>query len=288
MPASSLSAAQAVDFYSDLAGLPRPVKSRPEGSCREFGCAALVQGVLVGLLAGELKGDNGRPGDALVFLNGGVHGAWRRRGIGRALIEALGEQCQDMGRRTTAVLNLDTHRPVPAPFLAKTGFDETVGSVCYRRNLGGIAPSPSSTAFETRDYRGGDAALDDAIVDIYRRAYRGRSRVPELSIEMLWADFIDRACSYHLVFDSDLLVGHASVRFMKRDCLVESIQVSRSHWATGAGDALALSILRQAFECDAECIVGAADATNWANRALMERHGLQPVGVIRRFCRVFT
>jgi GNAT superfamily N-acetyltransferase len=285
-PARALGAAQVLDFYADMAGLPRPTFWRPAGPCEEFGQAALIDNSLVGLFAGSLKAANDRLGERLLYLYGGVQSGWRRRGIGRLLMEALASACRDTGRRVTAIVTLNQEQATgAAPFLVKKGFAEVAGSALYARDLAQAAPPPP--AREVQCYRGGDPALDAAIVDLYRRAYRGRPNVPELTIDDLRDQFADPGLVYFLVFDGDRLVGHANAQRSKGDCFVDTIQVARSHWGTGAADALALAITRHAHETGAGRIIGAADTTNHANRALMERHGLRVTELTRRYCRIF-
>jgi GNAT superfamily N-acetyltransferase len=283
--AGALGAAQVLDFYADMAGVPRPTAWRPAGPCEEFGQAALIDGALVGLLAGSLKAANDRPEERLLHLYGGVQAGWRQRGIGRRLIEALAGACRDTSRRVTAIVNLTQDQAaVAAPFLTKMGFAEVAGSARYARDLAHAAPPPPASGVQC--YRGGDPALDAAIVDLYRSAYRGRPNVPELTVDDLREQFADPSLVYFLVFDGDRLVGHASAQRSKRDCFVDTIQVARSHWGTGAADSLALAITRHALETGAARITGAADATNRANRALMERHGLRVTEFTRRYCRI--
>jgi GNAT superfamily N-acetyltransferase len=286
-PAGALGAAQVFDFYADMAGLPRPKSSRPAGPCEEFGQAALIDEALVGLLAGSLKAANDRPEDRLLYLYGGVQAGCRWRGIGRGLIEALADACRDTGRRVTAIVDLNRDQAVvTAPFLLKMGFVEVVGAARYARDLADATPPPPAP--EVQCYRGGDPARDAAIVDLYRRAYRGRPNVPELTVDGLRDQFADPGLAYFLVFDGDRLVGHANAQRSQGDCLVDTIQVARSHWGTGAADRLSLAITRHAVETGAARIVGAADTTNRANRALMERHGLRVTELTRRYCRIFA
>lgn len=284
-PAGALGAAQVLDFYADIAGVPRPTAWRPAGPCEEFGRAALIDGALVGLLAGGLKAVNDRPEERLLHVYGGVQAGWRRRGIGHRLMEALAGACRDTGRRVAVVVNLSQDQAAAAtPFLTKMGFSEVVGSARYVRELVNVAPPPAPEA--TQCYRGGDPALDAAIVDLYRSAYRGRPNVPELTVDDLRGQFADPSLVYFLVFDGDRLVGHANALRTKDDCFVDTIQVARSHWGTGAADSLALAITRHALETGAGRITGAADTTNRANRALMERHGLRVTELTRRYCRI--
>lgn len=289
-PASALSAAQVFDFYADIAGSPRPTRSLPAERYDGFGQAALIGDALVGLLAGGLKAANDRPEERLLYLYGGVQSTWRRRGIGRMLTEALAGACRDTGRRVTAIVNVSQAEAASAsPFLTKTGFVEIAGSAFYERDLRGVAPPPAGAAvgYPARRYWGGDAALDAAIVDLYRRAYRGRPNVPELTVDGLRDQFMDPRLVYFLVFDGDRLVGHASALASGNDYLVDTIQVARSYWATGVSDSLALALTRHALETGARRIAGAADATNRANRALMERHGLRVTEIGRRYYRAF-
>jgi GNAT superfamily N-acetyltransferase len=285
-PAGALGAARVLDFYADMAGLPRPTAWRPAGPCEDFGRAALIDGALVGLLAGSLKAANDRPEERVLHLYGGVQPGWRRRGIGGRLMEALAGACRDTGRRVAAVVDLGQDQAAAAaPFLTKVGFGEVAGSARYVRDLVNVAPPPAPEA--TQCYRGGDPALDAAIVALYRSAYRGRPNVPELTVDGLREQFADPGLVYFLVFDGGRLVGHANAQRAKSDCFVDTIQVARSHWGTGAADSLALAITRHALETGAARITGAADTTNRANRALMERHGLRVTELTRRYCRMF-
>jgi GNAT superfamily N-acetyltransferase len=286
-PASALTAAQVGAFRTGVLGMPALTVS--SGVYRGFGQAALAGNELVGLVTGSLITDNDRSEERLLYLEGGVHPGWRRCGIGRSLTEALAAACRESGRRVTAFANLSAADAASAgAFLTKMGFAETAGAAVYERDLRSQAPPPpSAEAYSTRDYRGGDAVLDAVIVDLYRRAYRGRAGVPELTVESLRRQFTQPDLVYLLAFDGDRrLVGHASALVSKDRIFVDSIQVARSHWGAGVSDSLARAITRLAFATGARRIVGAADTTNRANRALMERHGLQMVEIRRRFWRV--
>jgi GNAT superfamily N-acetyltransferase len=279
--------AQVVAFGSAVLGRAQP-SSVPPGTYEGFGQAALAGSNLVGLLTGGFAAVNECPGEQLLYLYGGVHPVWRRRGIGRQLLGAAADECRKTGRRVTAIVNLNESQVAAGgSFLVKMDFAEVAGAALYERDLRGATPPSSGEekAYSTHLYRGGDANLNAAIADLHRRAYHGRPNAPVL--EDLEVQFANRDLVYLLVFDGGRLVGHASALVSKDQYFVESIQVARSHWGTGVSDSLAHAITRHAFEVGARCIGGAADATNRANRALMERHGLRLTELRRRYCRVF-
>ena len=53
--------------------------------------------------------------------------------------------------------------------------------------------------------------------------------------------------AYVLAFDADRLIGHAAVDVNDAECYVDSIVVVRSHWGSGASDALGRAITRHAL-----------------------------------------
>ena len=135
-------------------------------------------------------------------------------------------------------------------------------------------------------YRGGDAATDLAIVDLYRRAYRGRTAIPELTIEDVQRQIEGPGFAYFLAFDDDCLIGHAAVYVHGDECYVDSILVVRSHWGSGVSDALGQAITRHAHAQSCRRIACVADIRNQASRALIERQGYKPVEQLRRFRRI--
>jgi len=281
-PAGELTAAQADAFHVEVLGEQR-APATGEGPFRAFGRAALAGEELVGLMAGDLAPRNDDAGEWLLNLRGGVHPRLRRRGIGRRLVESVVADCRALERPVEILATL-TEAEVDAgrPFLSALGFDEAVGLVRYQADPLIVPLLPPDARHPTRAYRGGEPATDAAITDVYARAYRGRRNVPQLRLGSS-PDLL-----YLLVFDGDRLVGHTTAQKVNDVCFIDSIVVARSHWASGAADALCGAIHRHALEQAARIVVAYVETTNRPSRALVERNGLTQAAVFSRFSRTVT
>ena len=92
--------------------------------------------------------------------------------------------------------------------------------------------------------------------------------------------------AYFLAFDGDRLIGHAAVDVRDAECYVDSIVVVRSHWGSGASDALGRAITRHALAQACRRIACVAEIRNRASRALIERQGYRATDQLRRFRRI--
>ena len=197
-----------------------------------------------------------------------------------------GERCRGCRQtdRHVEILATLTEAEVDAgrPFLSALGFDEVVGLVRYQADPLIVPLLPEDAKHATRAYRDGEPATDAAIADVYGRAYRGRRNVPQLRLGSS-SDLV-----YLLVFDGDLLVGHTIAQKVNDVCFIDSIAVARSHWASGAADALCGAIHRHALQQAARIVVAYIETSNRASRALVERNGLTKVAVFSRFSRTVT
>ena len=277
--ASELTAAEVDAFHVDVLGEQR-VRTAGAGLFNGFGRAALAGEELVGLMAGDFVSRNDDTGEWLLNLRGGVHPRLRRRGIGRRLMERLVVDCHELEGGVDMLATLtEAELDAGGPFVSALGFEETVGMVRYQANPRIVPLLPRNGAFATRAYRGGEPATDAAIADLYGRAYRGRRSVPQLRLGF------SSDLAYLLVFDGDLLVGHATAQKVNDVCFIDSIVVARSHWASGAADALSGAIHRHALQQAARLVVAYVEASNRASRALIERHGMTEIATFSRFRR---
>jgi len=272
-------------FYARALSLP-DAGPADDGPFPGRGRAAVSDGKLVGVLTGSLHPDNDRPGTNVLYLYGVVDPAWRRRGIGRALLAGLVEEFRVDGRPLTLSAILSGGEPdTTAAFLLQQGFSEARQSIRYERELTPDAVPQDGPSMPTAVYRGGDAAIETAIIDLYRRAYRGRNAIPVLTAESIQRQFQAPGFAYVLVFDGDRLIGHTACYMNEAKCYVDSIVIARSHWGSGASDALVHALFRHALGEGCSQIAGVAEESNRASRALMERHGLKSKEQIRCFRR---
>lgn len=285
-PAEGLTVSQVHAFYREVLDLPYEVPHSDE-PYRGRGRVALASGELIGVLTGGLLPDNDSPEQRFLYLYGAVHPSWRRQGIGRRLLAGLVEDIRGEDRPVTLVATLDRSPAEPAAlFLLQQGFSEIPGSVRYERDLASASPAQGEEPSRPISiYRGGDAGLDSAIVDLYHRAYRGRTAIPQLTIEDVRRQTEIPGFAYFLAFDGDRLVGHAAVHVHEAECYVDSIVVVRSHWGSGASDAIGQAITRHALAQACTRIACVAEIRNRASRALIERQGYAPAGQLRRFVR---
>jgi GNAT superfamily N-acetyltransferase len=284
-PVEGLRTPEVFEFYVRALGLSVATPPGDEPFPGQ-GKAAMADGKLVGLLTGGLYPDNDHPGADVLYLYGAVDPAWRRRGIGRALLAGLMEEFHREGRPLTLSVTLSGGEPdAAAAFLLQQGFSEARQSIRYERELTPDAVPQDGPSMPTAVYRGGDAAIETAIIDLYRRAYRGRNAIPVLTAESIQRQFEAPGFAYVLVFDGDRLIGHTACYVNEAKCYVDSIVIARSHWGSGASDALVHALFRHALGEGCNRIAGIAEESNRASRALMERHGLGPKEHIRCFRR---
>ena len=285
-PAEGLRLSQVHAFYRQVLGLSSRAP-QPDDDYRGRGRAALASGELIGLLTGGLMPDNDDPEHRFLYLYGAVHPTWRRQGIGRRLLTGLIEDARNEGCSITLVATLDRNpEESAAAFLMQQGFDEIPGSVRYELDLSSISPPEPEASHPISIYRGGDADVESAIVDLYGRAYRGRSAIPQLTIESVRRQLEIPGFAYVLAFDGERLIGHAAIYVLEAECYVDSIVVVRSHWGSGASDAMGQAITRHALAEGCRHIACVAETTNRASRALIERQGYKATGQLRRFRRI--
>jgi GNAT superfamily N-acetyltransferase len=286
-PAEGLRVSELADFYARALGSPKAPSPPPDDAlfCG-LGRVALADGELVGLLTGSVHSENGDPDARVLYLYGAVHPAWRRRGIGRDLLAGLLEEFRGDHRPLTLMATLQGGEPdAAAAFLLQQGFSEARRNVRYERELTPDAVPQDEASLQTAVYRGGDAAIEAAIIDLYRRAYRSRQVIPELTAESIRRQLDAPGFAYVLVFEGDRPVGHSACYVHDAECYVDSIVIVRSHWGSGASDVLVHALFRHALAQGCRRIVGVAEESNRASRALMERHGLGPKEHVRRFRR---
>jgi GNAT superfamily N-acetyltransferase len=284
-PAEGLRVAELTAFYARVLGLP---DAAPPGDerYRGWGKAALANGELVGLVTGNLQPDNEDPDARVLYLHGAVHPAWRRRGTGRDLLAGLIEEVRGDHLSVTLMAMLQGGEPdTVAAFLLQQGFGEASRSVLYQRELTPDAMPQDSPSLPTVLYRGGDAGIEAAIVDLHRRAYRGRKGLPALTSEEVRRQSKTPGFAHVLMFDVERLVGQATGFVHDAQYVVDSLAVARSHWGTGASDALLSAMARHGMDAGCQRIVGLTEESNRASRALMERLGFEPKEYIRRFLR---
>jgi len=227
-------------------------------------------------------------GETLCFISGAVHTAYRRRRVGTRLLTEVISVARKTAPRVVVVAPLPEQEEQPiVEFLNCFSFTEMDTQLYYRRELSGVADAIGQSVYDIREYKGNELHLDESVLDLYRRAYRGHLCIPEMTLESLKKRLTNFGCSLILLSDNGRLVGHAWMWIKQNECYVESLLVARSHWGTGASDALGRALLRLASKGGCRAISGAVASTNRPSRSLMERHGFQVVSSIRRFGRTY-
>jgi GNAT superfamily N-acetyltransferase len=229
------------------------------------------------------------PAETLCFLSGAVDQLHRRRGVGsRLIMEVL-----SAARRAVAIPVLIASVPEreaepAAAFLNRFDFAEMDCQVHCERRLIGLDPICEDVRFGIREYRGGSPALDRAIMDMHRRAYRARPCVPDLTDELLAHRLAQPSCYHKLLFHGRKLVGYASFWINGSECYVDSLAVTRRYWGSGASEILARSVEHFAAEHGCATLSTVITSSNLAIVSIMERHACHPVKTTRRFCRRFA
>jgi len=157
------------------------------------------------------------------------------------------------------------------PFLSGFGFVETAGIRSYRAELVEVPEAAPAAGLSVRAYRGGDAGLDDAVLALYRRGFRGHESVPELTPAALTRQLSLPDWRCLLLLEGERPVGLATFSLAGALCSVDFLLVARSHWGSGGAELLVRSIQRLAIEVGCREIASAAAASNRASCALIER-----------------
>lgn len=236
-----------------------------------WGFAALSGQALLGSVS--LKGHLSPTADeSLGYLRLAVGPEHRRAGLGSLLLQHALEAA--LSRlpclRVLAYPEAEALEAARA-FLKRHGFVETAGVRNYRAALAAPPPLPPVAGLEVRPYRGGEPGLDAALLELYRRAFRGQDAVPAPSLGDFRRQLALPLCRCLLLLQSEQPVGLALFSFEGALCSVDFLFVARSHWGSGGADLLVGAIQRAAIDGGCREIASAAVATNRASCALIER-----------------
>jgi GNAT superfamily N-acetyltransferase len=213
-----------------------------------------------------------------------VASAWRRRGIGTRLLDALLAATREGGPVRVIVPCPDGDTAGPA-FLLARGFEPFDEMILYDMDLAGTPPPPDPR-FAVREYRGGDENRDAAIAAQHARAYRRQPATHRLTPELIRAQCEDPRVSYVLLERTGALAGHAMLFVDGDTAWIASLAVDRAFWGTGAADVLHAAVAGVARTRGGARLGGAVHRTNHASRRTAERGGQRPIQAVRRFARV--
>jgi GNAT superfamily N-acetyltransferase len=226
------------------------------------------------------------PGVQLCFLVGAVDPQCRRRGVGSSLLTEVLAAVSHADGGPALIAHLPDGDTAPAAaFLERFGFAELAYEARYELNLTGIKFAATDPRFECREYRGGDPAMDRVIVDLHRRAYRGKLCTADLTEELLALRLANPRCCYDLFFHEGQLIGYVSSWNNDRECFVDSLLVTRRYWGGGASDALFHELERVATKRGAAKLATTASGSNRAVINLMDRRDAREVKKTRCFYR---
>jgi len=228
------------------------------------------------------------PGEHLCYLTGVVDPLYRRHRVGaRLLTEALTAAKQAVARPVFIARLPDSlpdrgEEPITS-FLGRFGFTEMDCDIHYGANLSGIQLSPEDSRFVVRNYKGADPLLNQAIVDLHRRAYRGQPGIADLTPELLAVRLADPRCRYELLYYEKQLAGYASFWIFTSDCYVDSLLAAQQYWGCGASDALANLIARRALKDGCKTLSTLCRSKNRSTINLMQRLGCRALKTTRIF-----
>lgn len=283
----TLRLAEVYSFFSRYAGWPETADIADQlysGQGYAARSGTEILGIVIFTLLPSLV-----TGETLCFLFGTVDPAHRRRRLGTRLMKETISAVRKVAPRLVVIAFLpEKDEQSTVAFLRFLGFAEMDTMLRYERDLTQVTCAVEQLTYNIREYKGGEQRVDESIIDLYRRAYRGHLGIPDLTFEWLRKQLAQPSCSYILLRHNGQLVGHASMWINQGECYVDSALVARSHWGSGASDAIARSLLRIAVERGCTTISGMAASTNRPSRSLMERYGLQVGKSIKRFLQTYV
>lgn len=152
-----------------------------------------------------------------------------------------------------------------APLLEAEGFvrhSSMLQMVWTGEAVAVVDPSPA----HFRTYAGGDLETDQAIVDLHNRAYRWPHMVPPADVESLWKAWPGlKAHEYVLAIENNRLVGYAEwLEPAGKPPVINSFVVTRSHWGTPIGRAVASKAMQILLERGHRKIEGIVRSNNAA------------------------
>ena len=248
--------------------------------CAWHGFLATHHGEIVGSVIGRA-----RPGldeeESFMYPSVFVATAHRRQGIGRRLVAALKNAPEHTTPRAWAIAYGDKDSDAER-FALAAGFVFRDEQVHYALEL----PAPdrrTDARWRIVEYHGGNDAYDAALLPLHAQGYRGRFGLPRMTVENLKQQLAAPGMTYLLVFDGELLAGYASLAVNGTLLWVDSVVVTRSHWASGVSDVIGHELA--AFGAKQGCTraEAAADERNHASRRLMLRCGWHESKRVRRF-----
>lgn len=157
------------------------------------------------------------------------------------------------------------------------GFSKYNRLTHYRGSVNPALGYQLNSAFEVREYRGGDEGIDSEICSLYRKSYDGHLGVPDITPNTISSHLAAPSCSYLILYHKNELMGQATVYLDGKECYVDSFHIKRKYWGRiGASDFLLNWIFSFAQEKGCEVLSGTAASNNRASCALMERFGMTP------------
>lgn len=153
------------------------------------------------------------------------------------------------------------------------GFSHFDVQVFYQGKVNVNLPRNQSD-FSVAHYKGGDRAINTALCELYREAYKKRQGIPDISDENIEKQLSIPSCSYLILLHNNAVIGQVTLFIANKECYVDSIYIKRKYWGTGAADVLTQALFDYAKNYGCDIVSGTAASNNWASRRLMERFGL--------------
>lgn len=173
------------------------------------------------------------------------------------------------------VFILDAARaPVLAPLVEAAGFvlDHRLVRMEWEHESVVLEPPPDGTEFTF--YRGGDTAMDQAIVDLHNKAYRPARLVVGVDLESLWRDWpglTER--EYVLAWIDGKLAGYAEWLVTGGRPVLNSLAAARAWWGTSLAPAAGTRAMAQMWDKGYRVFYASVSTRNAAALKLNQRFG---------------
>ncbi|MFZ1084187.1 MAG: GNAT family N-acetyltransferase [Terracidiphilus sp.] len=267
----------------------KPVKRQdPNASYPGLGFVARADGDLIGIALFYFI-QSTEPGEDLCFLTNFVDPLYRRRGVGRRLMDEVLNFVEQRNGKVSIIVSLsEEDTRVCTALLSRFGFVEIDSELRYERNLVRVQPRTPDPSFSLHEYKGGDPSLDRAILDLHLRAYRFHPCVAKITEDLLAMRLADPNWNYELMFHEGKLVGYASLWCEKDGCYIDNLLISQHYWGSGASDNLVILLEDMAIRRGFATAWAMCRSSNRPIIRLMEAHGFRSIRTTRRFCKRFS
>lgn len=182
---------------------------------------------------------------------------------------------------TWHIISLQERLPEPLELaLAEEGFllDRMTREMEW---CGDAVPLADPGNLRIQEYDGGDAAIDQAILDLHNRSYRALRLVSQMSPQNVWRPYFgQKSRGMVICWDGDSMASFAEWGVLDDKPIVTSIVAARSHWGTSAAAAAGTRAMQHLLDMGYRRLLTYASTRNTAAYKLHLRYGWREVKVV--------